>query len=134
MDVLRPDKFNPTFEELIPAAFSGLTGPGNNVNVVGIPGQSPFSIGLGFFPINGTDPSGFNFSSSFSEISVPFCEIISSVLGGNFTAFPLPFPGVDGNSTFPGFGGGTPPSPGLNGTITTLSSPVPSDVASPVEV
>lgn len=109
------DKSGDTLPELIPATLDSLIGSGNNVSVSSVSGQPPSSIGLGFFPLNGTDVSEFDPMAIFSQISGPFCEIISRVLGVDFTAFPIPFPGVVGDSTFPGFGG-SPPIPGSNGT------------------
>ena len=115
LDEQERDLFGPIFLELIPAAFDGLTGPGNNVSITGVSGQSPFSIGLGFSPINGSDASGFNSTSVFSLFSSPICEIISSALGGgDFTAFPIPPFGADGSF---------PDSPTIPGGNSTFSKP-----------
>ena len=106
--------FSAIFQQLIPSAFNGLAGPGNNVSLTGVSGQPPFFFGLGFSPANGTSPGGFDFSSIFSGISGPFSDILSSFLGGtNVTTFPISFPGA-GNSSF---GGGFPTIPDQNATL-----------------
>jgi hypothetical protein len=141
--------FGDLFQELIPATFDGLTGPGNNMSLTGIPGQPPLSIGLGFAPLNGTD--GFDFTSAYSQISGLFAEILSGFLGGsNVTTFPIsgfgasdPFPGTPGqNATLPGSPDAT--SPKLRRRIASplpvptfdpayLPFSIPSDVASSIE-
>jgi hypothetical protein len=122
-------------QQLIPAAFNGLTGHDNNMNLTGVPGQSPFSFGLGFSPVNGTGAGEFDFTSIFSQILGPFSSIVSTFLGGgNITAFPIPFPGAGSpsgqNGTFPSFSGIFPgfngSSSGFNGTFPSSNGTFPS--------
>ena len=147
------DQFGSIFSQLFPAAFNGLAGPGNNVSVTGVSGQPPSFIGLGFSPVNGTGAGGFDFISSFSQISGPFADIISSILNGtSFSTFAIPSPGAGGsfpgagfptgqNSTFPGPNSGTPTFPDSGPATalpipsfrpTALPFPIPSDVASSI--
>ena len=129
------------FQQLIPIAFNGLTGPGNSMNLTGVPGLPPFFIGLDFSPANGTAPGGFDPASVFSQISVPFSELLSTLLGGsNITTFPMfggsfpdaGFPTIPGqNSTFPDVNGTTLPSssiPSVSARDLPLPALIPADL------
>ena len=94
------------------------------MNLTGVTGQPPFSVGLGFSPVDGTTAGGFNFTSAFPQISDPFSNILSSLFNGStvFT-FPITPPGLNGTMLpFQGFNGSISSFPGLNGTTSPFAN------------
>lgn len=127
--------------DLIPAALNCLTGTNNNVSLIGVPGLSPSSIGLGITPVNGTGSGGFDPTSIFSQLADTLSKLLNATIfpisppsaNGSFptTAF-LTFPGFNGTtSPFPELNGTTPSFPGLNDTTTTPPFPELNGTATP---